>query len=128
MQYDQRFRIVSKLINILKNEVKRISENPEPEDIRFTMVLLVDSNRNTFTEVLSDIKSLSTVTIASYHRNKFFNSDRYISYVVDVKLDGTLYKKDNKFDSSIIPALVGKMKKIDGVVGIRVKQESIEEL
>ena len=83
-------------------------------------ILLVDDSMRNQKDILSDIRSLSGITVVRNIEMKQDSTSRYFRSTIECKIDPYPFIKQDNFDSNTtIQSIIAQIKNVKGVVGFR---------
>jgi hypothetical protein len=120
----------SKLKKIIKEEIIKILSEEYVDKFKVKGILITNTVTRPQQEILSDIRSLTGVTIVSTVDldGEYSQNNDNLKVILNLKIDGYPFIKQGGFSREKIQSIVTDIKKIEGVKSFIVNPQNITPL
>ena len=118
------------LRNIIKEELSKALNEEYVDKFKVKGTLITDTTKRPQQEILSDIRSLTGVTIVSTVdiEDKYSQNNDNLRVTLNLKIDGYPFIKQGGFSRDKIGEIINNIKKIEGVKALLVNPKDITVL
>jgi hypothetical protein len=110
--------------NIIKKLIEKLlkESNINTKVFSLTGLLIINQNKNTVRNLLSDIRAIEGVTIVKEEAYDD-NNEKYHKIIINVKIDPSPFINKGGFNESSIDQIVKDIKRLNGVIAFKTNKK-----
>lgn len=116
------------LRDLIREELRKTLNEEYVDKFKLKGVLITDTTKRPQKEILSDIRSLTGVTIVSTEdiNDEYSQNNNNLRVVLNLKIDGYPFIKHGGFGRDKIDDIIASIKRIEGVKSLIVNPQNIQ--
>jgi hypothetical protein len=118
------------LRHIIKEELSKVLNEEYIDKYKITGILITNTTTRPQQEILSDIRSLTGVTIVSTKEmdDEYSQNNDNLRVILNLKIDGYPFMKSGGFSRKKLESIIASVKRVDGVKTFIVNPENIKRM
>ena len=118
------------LRHIIREELSKVLNEEYVDKFKIKGILITNTVTRPQQEILSDIRSLTGVTIVSTQDmdDEYSQNNENLRVILNVKIDGYPFVKSGGFSREKIDAIIASIKRVEGVKSFIVNPQNITRL